>query len=111
MARRWQRGLGIVVLVLVILIALAITVTIGWQPIIGPKTRSLNDRRFEASPARLERGRYLVTAVTSGISYYDAGLFLRVMREGKVGARQLHASMPWWFFGKMTDDDLKSMFA
>jgi hypothetical protein len=33
------------------------------------------------------------------------------MREGKVGARQLHASMPWWFFGKMTDDDLKSMFA
>jgi hypothetical protein len=63
MVRRWQRGLGIVVLVLVILIALAITVTIGWRPIIGPKARLLNDRRFEATPARLERGKYLVTAV------------------------------------------------
>lgn len=52
-----------------------------------------------------------ITPDPSGISYYDANLFVRVMREGKVGARQLHASMPWWFFGKMTDDDLASIFA
>jgi mono/diheme cytochrome c family protein len=52
-----------------------------------------------------------ITPDASGISYYDEGLFLRAMREGKVGARQLNAAMPWWFYRKMTDDDLKSMFA
>ncbi len=303
MPRRWQRTIGIAIAVLVIVIALGITFTIGWRPIVGPKTRSLGNRRFEATAARIERGKYLVNAVAgclgchtdadwskpgappvgaklgsghvwsdqkmpwlvapnitpdketgagtwsddmfarairegighdgrtlfplmpyphyrqmsdedlasivvylrtlpavhnqlptthmpiplrffvkampepltqaipqpdqstpekrgqylvqmascsechspqekgqvlpgmdfaggfilyepsgpvassnitpdpSGISYYDANLFVRVMREGKVGARQLHASMPWWTFGKMTDDDLKSIFA
>ncbi|HKP35560.1 MAG TPA: cytochrome c [Pyrinomonadaceae bacterium] len=52
-----------------------------------------------------------ITPDASGISYYDEGLFVRMMREGKVGARPLHASMPWIYFGKMTDDDLKSIFA
>jgi mono/diheme cytochrome c family protein len=52
-----------------------------------------------------------ITPDPSGISYYDEALFMRVMREGKVGARPLHSSMPWIYFGKMTDDDLKSMFA
>ena len=52
-----------------------------------------------------------ITPDPSGISYYDENLFVKAMREGKVGARQLNASMPWWFYGKMTDDDLKSVFA
>ena len=52
-----------------------------------------------------------ITPDASGISYYDEAMFIRAMREGKVGARSLHASMPWIYFGRMTDDDLKSMFA
>ena len=52
-----------------------------------------------------------ITPDPSGISYYDENLFLRAMHEGKVGARQLNASMPWRDYGKMTDDDLKSIFA
>jgi mono/diheme cytochrome c family protein len=52
-----------------------------------------------------------ITPDPSGISYYDENLFIQAMREGKVGARQLNAAMPWWFYGKMTDDDLKSVFA
>jgi mono/diheme cytochrome c family protein len=52
-----------------------------------------------------------ITPDPTGISYYDENVFIRAMREGKVGARQLNATMPWWFFGKMTDDDLKSIFA
>lgn len=52
-----------------------------------------------------------ITPDASGISYYDENLFIHAMREGKVGARQLNAAMPWWFFGKMTDDDLKAVFA
>src|SRR2546425_373899 len=52
-----------------------------------------------------------ITPDPSGISYYDENLFIHAMREGKVGARQLNAAMPWWLYGKMTDDDLKSVFA
>ena len=52
-----------------------------------------------------------ITPDASGISYYDEALFLRAIREGKVGARQLNAAMPWWFYQKMTDNDLKSVFA
>ncbi|MCU1268123.1 MAG: cytochrome c, class [Acidobacteria bacterium] len=52
-----------------------------------------------------------ITPDASGISYYDEDLFVHSMREGKVGARQLNFAMPWLFYGKMTDDDLKSMFA
>jgi mono/diheme cytochrome c family protein len=52
-----------------------------------------------------------ITPDTSGISYYDETLFLHAMREGKVGARQLSAVMPWWYYGQMNDDDLKSIFA
>jgi hypothetical protein len=33
------------------------------------------------------------------------------MHEGEVGARQLSAAMPWWYYGKMSDDDINSIFA
>jgi mono/diheme cytochrome c family protein len=36
-----------------------ITLTIGWRPFIGPKSRPLTSRKFEATPQRLERGRYV----------------------------------------------------
>ena len=52
-----------------------------------------------------------ITPAASGIGYYNDTSFVQAMRTGKVGARLLHASMPWYFFGKMTDDDLKSIFA
>ena len=52
-----------------------------------------------------------ITPAASGIGYYNDATFVQALRNGKVGARPLHASMPWYFYGKMTDDDLKSMFA
>jgi hypothetical protein len=33
------------------------------------------------------------------------------MHEGRVGARTLNATMPWTFFSRMTDDDLKAVYA
>lgn len=48
---------------LLVLAAVAITFTVGWRPVIGPKARALNGRSFEATPARLARGEYLVNAV------------------------------------------------
>ena len=52
-----------------------------------------------------------LTPAPSGINYYSETTFVRAMREGKVGARPLHASMPWIYFRNQTDDDLKSIFA
>lgn len=65
---RLGKRLGIAVLSLLILLALAITLTIGWRPFLGPKARVLSSRTFERTPQRLERGRYIATAL-SGCSY------------------------------------------
>jgi cytochrome c553 len=61
--RRWTKTVGIVLILLVALLCLGITFTIGWRPLIGAKQRALSDRKFEATSARLERGRYLVDSV------------------------------------------------
>jgi mono/diheme cytochrome c family protein len=37
-----------------------ISLTIGWRPFIGPRARPLTDRKFQPTPERLTRGRYLV---------------------------------------------------
>jgi hypothetical protein len=63
MARRWKKVVGTTVLIVVALLLVGITFTIGWRPFIGPKTRPLTNRTFESTPARLERGKYMVNAV------------------------------------------------
>ena len=52
-----------------------------------------------------------LTPDASGISYYDEAMFLKLMRTGKAGAREIRSSMPWWYFGQMNDNDLKAIFA
>ena len=71
MARRLKKFFGMTVLVIFVLIILGITFTIGWRPFIGPKTRELTSRTFESTPARLERGRYLVTAVAGCVACHS----------------------------------------
>lgn len=61
--KRWQKAILSTVLVTGVLLAAGVSATIGWRPLIGPKARPLTDRRFEPSPARLERGAYLVRNV------------------------------------------------
>ncbi len=64
---RLGRGLSIGFLALLVLVACGITFTIGWRPFIGPKARPLTDRKFEATPQRLERGKYIATALAGCI--------------------------------------------
>ena len=52
-----------------------------------------------------------LTPDPSGISYYDETQFLKTMHLGKVGARKISPQMPWWYFGHMTDGDLRAIFA
>ena len=63
MAGRIKKVAGTVVLVIVALLLAGITFTIGWRPVIGARGRALTERRFETTPARLERGRYLIEGV------------------------------------------------
>src|ERR1700732_265983 len=60
---RLTKGLGIGVFVLMILVVAGISATIGWRPFIGPKSRPLTDRKFEATSERLKRGAYLAEHV------------------------------------------------
>jgi len=46
----------------------------------------------------------------SGISYYDQATFIRALRTGRVGARELKV-MPWKRWGKVSDEDLGAIFA
>lgn len=52
-----------------------------------------------------------LTPAPSGIPYYNADLFIEVMRTGMVKARKVHDAMPWRAYGQQTDDDLRAMFA
>jgi mono/diheme cytochrome c family protein len=58
--------------------------------------------------------RYLSANITpdpSGISHYDEALFIRAMRTGNVGGRRLAPIMPWSEIRKLTDEDLKALWA
>jgi len=52
-----------------------------------------------------------LTPDPSGIPYYDEAMFIKAMRTGSVGARELNDAMPWMVLGKMTDQDLTAIFA
>jgi mono/diheme cytochrome c family protein len=61
--KRAMKIAGIVLGALALLLAGAITLTIGWRPFIGPRARPLTNRKFEATPERLARGKYLTENV------------------------------------------------
>jgi len=64
---RLGKGLLIGFVALFVLIAICITFTVGWRPFIGPRARLLTSRTFERTPQRLERGRYIATALSGCI--------------------------------------------
>jgi len=57
--QRAGKFLSYAIAILFLVVIVAITFTIGWRPFIGPKARPLTSRKFEATPQRLERGKYL----------------------------------------------------
>ena len=57
------RIVPIVSLVLVVLVALAAVKVLGPRAFLGPRTRQLRSRTFEATPARLQRGEYLANSI------------------------------------------------
>lgn len=51
-----------------------------------------------------------ITPHPSGIPDYDNEMFVRVIRTGRVGARNLNPEMPWGYFRHMTNEDLDAIF-
>jgi mono/diheme cytochrome c family protein len=91
-----------------VLLAVAITATIGWRPFIGPRARAVTDRRFEATPQRMERGRYLVRAVTGCLGCHsdvDTGVGIpteaAMNGAGKVWVPE---GTPWLVASNLTAD-------
>jgi mono/diheme cytochrome c family protein len=107
--KRWQKAVLSTVVVLGVLILAGITATIGWRPFLGPKVRPLTDRRFEPTPARLERGAYLVKSVTGCLfchSELDTAAEGLPVQAGMAGAgRTITAEdMPWLTAPNLTPD-------
>src|SRR6266568_3824782 len=48
-------------LAVLLLLVVGISLSIGWRPFLGAKSRPLTSVRFESTPQRLERGKYLFT--------------------------------------------------
>ena len=63
--KKFGKILLISLLVLVVVLVVAISLTIGWRPFIGPRARPLSSRKFESTPQRLERGRYVFNALSA----------------------------------------------
>jgi mono/diheme cytochrome c family protein len=109
MAPRWKRAIFPVLLTLTVLVLAGITATIGWRPFIGPRARTLTDRRFDPTPARLQRGEYLVRDVTgclfchSEIDTSVAGLPVKAGLAG-VGRTIVAEGMPWLTAPNLTPD-------
>ncbi|HZP17381.1 MAG TPA: hypothetical protein VFB00_05420 [Terriglobales bacterium] len=73
--KRWPRIVLIAVVILFIGLALAAIKIFGLRTFIGPKARPLTDRKFESTPVRLARGKYLV--------------------EGALGCMDCHSPHDW----------------
>ena len=107
--KRWQKAILYTVMFAGALLMAAITATVGWRPFIGPKARPLTDRRIEATPARLERGTYLVKNVAGCLfchSELDPSVEGLPPKPGLSGAgRPLTAEdMPWLTAPNLTPD-------
>jgi mono/diheme cytochrome c family protein len=114
MAGRWKRRLlkfaGYGAGVLVLLLAVGITVTVGWRPFVGPKARPLTERRFEPTPQRAARGKYLVENVAGCFACHTkldpgdpAGSYASASKRGG-GASMEADGEPWLVAPNITPD-------
>ena len=93
-------------LALVVVLATGISATIGWRPFIGPRARPLTDRKFEPTPARLERGAYLVNNVDGCLDCHSDGAPGAARKTEDIGAGHVWAAegMPWLVAPNITPD-------
>jgi mono/diheme cytochrome c family protein len=52
-----------------------------------------------------------ITPHASGIAHYDEALFIKTMRTGNIGGRRVSPVMPFSDVGRLTDPDIKALWA
>jgi hypothetical protein len=67
-------------------------------------------RVFEEATGKVASANITPDAAT-GIGNYTEDTFIKVLKTGYVGTRQLNTLMPWQFYSGLTDEDLKAMYA
>ena len=60
-----KKVLFVGLIVVIVLLVAGISLTIGWRPFIGPRLRATTSRKFEVTPQRIERGKYIFTALSA----------------------------------------------
>jgi mono/diheme cytochrome c family protein len=110
------------ILGLLVLLVLGGITAIGWQIVLGPKARAVTDRKFDATDARLARGKYIVEGPASCFhchSEHDvndpggriiqskkgAGWLMPVPELGTIASRNITPD-PETGIGKWTDDEI-----
>jgi hypothetical protein len=106
---RWRRVALWSVLGVVAVLLIAITMTVGWRPFIGPAARAVTDRTFESTPERLERGRYLFTALNGCVDCHsekDRTADGHPAKAGTEGAGRVWVEdgLPWMTASNITPD-------
>jgi len=107
--KRWQKAVLSTLTIAAGLLLVGITATIGWRPIIGPRARPFTDRRFEPTPARLDRGAYIVKNVAICLfchSDLDPSVEGLPVKAGMAGAGRPFTAedMPWLTAPNLTSD-------
>jgi mono/diheme cytochrome c family protein len=59
----WVKVLLLILVTLIIVLGVAAVQMFGLHTFIGPRKRALTDRKFESTPARLERGKYIANSM------------------------------------------------
>ncbi|NOT27263.1 MAG: hypothetical protein HOP16_14310 [Acidobacteria bacterium] len=107
--RRALKIAGYCLLGLLLLLAVAIPALVGIRPFIGPDARPLTEQTFERTPERLERGRYLASAVSgclachSEIDWQADGMAVKAGTEG-AGRTWADEGLPWMSAPNITSD-------
>jgi mono/diheme cytochrome c family protein len=109
--RRLLKAAGYGAAVVLVVACVGITVTVGWRPFVGPKARPLTARRFEPTPRRLERGRYLVESVSGCFAChttYDSKdpvkSYAAATNKGGGGSLAMDGA-PWLYAPNITPDE------
>ena len=60
-----------ILIAVVAVLAVVISLTIGWRPFLGPRVRPLTSRKFESTPQRIERGRYIFNSAAACVDCHS----------------------------------------
>lgn len=107
---RWKKVVLSLAAVVVLLVAGAVQAVVGWRAVLfGPRARPLTSQRFEPTPERLARGRYIVESrhgcvvCHSERDWKEPGAPPRADRLG-AGVVWSAEGMPWLTASNLTPD-------